>query len=135
MRRALAILAATVLLAGLIGLRADAAARKPPLLNGEKPWHATWRNPINRALHRVARCETGYLPGGRVNWRHRNSVYAGGLGFTHATWAQYRVDVRPLPPLYAWQATPAEQYAVGRRLVQLYGFTPWPACSIRLGLR
>ena len=134
MRRVVCVFAATVLFAALAGLRVDAATR-PPLLAGETPWHASWHNPTNRALHRVARCETGYLPGRRVNWRHSNSVYAGGLGFTHGTWAQYRVYVRPLPPAQAWRASVTEQLAVGRKLVQLFGWTPWPVCSIRLGLR
>jgi hypothetical protein len=109
---------------------------RPPLLRGEKPRDADWHNPTNRNLLRIARCETGYLPGRRPNWRHSNSTYAGALGFLHSTWRTFRHMVRPLPPLYAWQATPAEQLAVGRALVRTFGgYSSWPACSVRLGLR
>jgi hypothetical protein len=111
------------------------AATRPPLLRGEKPRDAGWHNQTNRNLLRLARCETGYLSGRRINWRHSNSTYAGGLGFAHGTWAHYRHHVRPLPPRYAWMASPAEQLAVGRALVRTFGnYSSWPACSRRLGL-
>lgn len=106
-----------------------------PKLSGE-----TWRDvrldsQVNRALLALARCETGYLAGGAVNWRHRNSTYVGGLGFAWSTWTHYRHAVKPLPPAEGSRATMREQLAVGRHLVRLYGYSPWPACSIRLGLR
>lgn len=131
-------LATILTLAALLWLLAAdsraATAKRPPLLKGERPWHATWRNPVNRNLIRLAKCETGYLSGGRINWRHSNSTYVGGLGFTWGTWRQFRVYVRPLPPQDGSRATPAEQLAVGRKLVQLYRYTPWPACHVRLGI-
>ena len=98
---------------------------------------ASWSNPVNRNLLRIARCETGYLPGGRPNWRHHNGVYTGGLGFAHSTWAHYKRYVRPVPRArYARDATVAEQLAVGRVLVRVFaGYSSWPACHRRLGLR
>jgi hypothetical protein len=108
---------------------------KPPLLKGEKPWAATYRNPVNRNLIRLARCETGYLSGRRINWRHHNSTYSGGLGFAHSTWTQFRVEVRPLPPRVAAHATALQQLAVGRALVRRFGgYSSWPACHRRLGI-
>ncbi|GIV03700.1 MAG: hypothetical protein KatS3mg015_2530 [Fimbriimonadales bacterium] len=108
---------------------------RAPKLAGE-----TWRDlrldsPVNTNLLRIARCETGYLPGGRPNWRHRNSTYVGALGFAWTTWRYYRQRVRPLPPADGSQATRAEQLAVGRALVREFGgYSPWPACHRRLGL-
>lgn len=97
---------------------------------------AKWSNPVNRALLRLARCETGYLKGGRVNWRHHNSVYTGGLGFAHSTYRYYKQFVRPVPKAeYARDASVAEQLAVGRVLVRTFGgYSSWPSCSRRLGL-
>lgn len=108
---------------------------REPKLAGE-----TWRDvrldtQTNRSLLAIARCETGGINGGRPLWTHRNSTYAGALGFLHATWRQFRVYVRPLPPSEAWRASPKEQLAVGRELVRRFGWSPWPTCSRRLGLR
>lgn len=109
---------------------------RPPLLAGEREWHATLKNVVNRNLLRLARCETGYLDGGRINWSHSNSQYVSGLGFAWSTWRHYRHRVRPLPPSDGAKATPAEQLAVGRALVrEFHGYSSWPSCSIRLGLR
>lgn len=98
---------------------------------------ARWSNPVNRNLYRLAQCETGYLPGSRPNWQHHNSTYSGALGFAHSTWSHYKRYVRPVPRArFARDARPAEQYAVGRVLVRVFGgYSPWPSCSIRLGLR
>lgn len=96
---------------------------------------ASWANPVNRNLLRIARCETGYLEGGRPNWRHRNSTYVGALGFAWSTWRHYRHYVRPVPPADASRATVAQQLAVGRVLVRVFGgYSSWPACHVRLGL-
>lgn len=96
-----------------------------------------WSDPRVRNLLAIAKCETGYLPGGRPNWRHHNSVYSGALGFAHSTWSHYKQYVRPVPKArYAAEALPREQYAVGLVLVETFhGWSSWPACSIRLGLR
>lgn len=98
--------------------------------------NASWANPVNRNLLRLARCETGYLTGGRPNWRHHNGTYTGGLGFAHSTWTIYKQHVRPVPRArYAAHATVAEQLAVGRVLVRTFGgYSSWPACHRRLGL-
>lgn len=95
---------------------------------------ASWANPVNRNLLRIASCETGY--GGPPNWRHHNGIYTGGLGFAHSTWTYYRRFVRPMPTeRYARDASPAEQLAVGRVLVRIFGgYSSWPTCGRRLGL-
>lgn len=96
---------------------------------------AKWSNPVNRALIRIARCETGYLDGGRANWQHRNGTYAGALGFAWSTWLHYRHYVKPLPPADPSQASVGQQLAVGRVLVRVFGgYSSWPACHVRLGL-
>lgn len=95
---------------------------------------ASWGNPVNRNLLRLASCETGY--GGAPNWRHHNSTYTGGLGFAHSTWTHYKRYVRPVPRArYARDASVAQQLAVGRVLVRTFGgYSSWPACHRRLGL-
>jgi len=131
-------LAVIIVFVGLLWLLAAdsrAGTRRPPLLAGETAWHATWANPVNRNLIRLARCETGYLPGGRINWAHSNSTYVGGLGFAWSTWSYFRHRVRPLPPRDGAKARPAEQLAVGRALVREFGgYSSWPACHRRLGI-
>lgn len=129
-------------LALLVLATAGHAARKPPRVIGEPSWAARWSNPVNRALVRIARCETGGINRGRPLWTHRASSehagldYEGALGFLETTWEHYRHQVRPLPPDAAWKASPAEQLAVGRVLVRTFGgYSSWPACSVRLGLR
>ena len=104
--------------------------------------HAHPNTPVNRALLRIARCETGGINAGRPLWTHRARSehagldYEGALGFLETTWNKYRWHVRPLPPDAAWKATPAEQLAVARVLVRTFGgYSSWPACSRRLGLR
>lgn len=75
---------------------------------------------------RLAECETG------GNWRHRNGLYQGGLGFYYASWDAYRPKGFPGE---AYDATPEEQVVVGRRIRDDVGWGAWPACSVRLGLR
>lgn len=94
-------------------------------------WEATWANPVNRNLYRLAVCETGGINNGKPLWTHYNSTYAGALGFTHGTWNQYAPRTYPRP---ASRASPSQQYAVGRVLVKLFGYSPWPACHRRLGI-
>ncbi len=96
-----------------------------------------YKDPRVRNLLRLARCETGYLKGGRPNWHHHNSTYTGGLGYAHSTWFAYKQYVRPVPRArYAAQATVRQQLAVGLVLIETFGgYSSWPACSVRLGLR
>lgn len=58
MIRLLLLLAVTLTLAGTAHAHHDRpkAKLRTPLVAGEKPWAATWRNPVNRNLHRIARC-------------------------------------------------------------------------------
>lgn len=127
----------TVALITLIaaGTSSTATSKRPPLLAGETRWHASWANPVNRNLYRLAVCETGGINRGRPLWTHSNSVYVGALGFAWSTWLSYRHRVRPTPPRDGARATPAEQYAVGRALVrEFHGYSSWPACHRRLGI-
>lgn len=115
-----------------------------------EPDPASWANPVNRNLYRIAKCETGGKPGqhGRPDWTHRarsphyghgrRLYYEGALGFLETTWDAYRLYVLPETPTAksADRATPAEQYAVGRILVRVFnGYSSWPSCSRKLGLR
>lgn len=117
-------------------------AKVNPRVIGEPASAGRWSNHVNRNLIRIARCETGGINRGRPLWTHRARSehagldYEGALGFLETTWEHYRHRVRPLPPAEAWRATPAEQLAVGRVLVaEFHGYSSWPACSRRLGLR
>lgn len=96
---------------------------------------AVWREHLSAARaevdvpvvwRRLAHCETG------GNWKHRNSMYQGGLGFYYGSWDAYRPKGFPAE---AYLATPADQVAVGKRIRADVGWGAWPACSIRLGLR
>jgi hypothetical protein len=75
---------------------------------------------------RLARCETG------GDWRHHNGPYEGGLGFYGGSWDAYRPAGYPRD---AHRASPAEQVAVARLILADVGWSAWPACSVRLGLR
>lgn len=96
---------------------------------------------VERNLLKIARCETGGIPGqnGRPKWNHRARSehrgldYEGALGLLETTWDQYRYKGMPRA---AYNATPAQQLKVGARLVRVFrGYSSWPACSKRLGLR
>lgn len=84
------------------------------------------------ALYRIAVCETGGINGGVPLWTHSNSSYQGALGFAISTWDGFAPDGFPSE---AYLASPYQQMVVGEILIDHYGYTPWPACSIRLGLR
>jgi len=67
------------------------------------------------------------------DWHNtRNPKYKGGLQFDAATWARHGgLD-------YAWRAdfaTRGQQIAVAERTLAAQGWSAWPACSLRLGLR
>lgn len=80
----------------------------------------------------LARCEQRGSGWAGVNWQAYSQSYEGAYGFLHSTWRRFR---HPGMPHRADLATPREQTLVAIRLRSLYGYTPWPACSIRLGLR
>jgi hypothetical protein len=98
-----------------------------------KEWEETYGNiPAWDALWRIAVCETGGINGGAPLWTHSNSSFQGALGFAISTWDQFAPAHFPDE---AYLASPEQQMFVGQVLVNRYGFSPWPACSIRLGLR
>jgi hypothetical protein len=59
-------------------------------------------------------------------------AYQGGLSFHPGTWTAYRGKWLPK---FAYQATPAEQIRVARKVLADQGWDAWPACSRKLGLR
>ncbi len=96
---------------------------------------AVWRKRLSAARRlvafppvwdKLARCETG------GNWKHRTATYQGGLGFYHGSWDAYRPKGFPSE---AYLATREQQIIVGKRIQADVGWSAWPACSIRLGLR
>ena len=96
---------------------------------------------VNRNLLAIARCETGGKLGqnGRPDWDHRarsehpGLYYEGALGFLETTWDHYKPRGFPSG---AHRATPKQQLRVGRILVRTFGgYSSWPSCSRRLGLR
>ncbi|HET7636253.1 MAG TPA: transglycosylase family protein [Candidatus Limnocylindria bacterium] len=74
----------------------------------------------------LARCESG------GNWAiNTGNGYYGGLQFSLSTWQAYGGGAyAPRPDL----ATREEQIAVAERLRAARGYSPWPACSRKLGL-
>jgi Transglycosylase-like domain. len=72
-------------------------------------------------------CESG------GNWSiNTGNGYYGGLQFSLGTWANYGgLSYAPRPDL----ATREEQITVAERLRAVRGWAPWPACSLKLGLR
>jgi hypothetical protein len=75
---------------------------------------------------RLARCESG------GNWHiNTGNGYYGGLQFNAGTWRAYGgAKYASLPH----RATKSEQITVAERLLDARGWSPWPACSRRLGL-
>ncbi|MDQ3974477.1 MAG: transglycosylase family protein, partial [Actinomycetota bacterium] len=74
---------------------------------------------------RLAGCESG------GDWSI-DSTYDGGLQFDPDTWRAYG-GARYAPQ--AHQATRSQQIAVAQRVRSAQGWSAWPACSRRLGLR
>lgn len=75
----------------------------------------------------LASCESGQ------NWSYNGgSGFDGGLQFHPGTWSAYRL---PGYPAYAYQASAAQQVAVAERVLATQGWSAWPACSAKLGLR
>ena len=75
--------------------------------------------------YRLAECESG------GNWATQGT-YHGGLQFHPDTWNAWKPSGYPA---YAYQASAAQQITVGKRLQAAQGWSPWPYCSQKLGLR
>lgn len=75
---------------------------------------------------RLAACESN----GR--WDLNSGTYDGGLQFHPDTWRQWK---KSSYPDYAWQASRAQQIEAASRLQAAAGWSPWPHCSSKLGLR
>jgi Transglycosylase-like domain len=75
----------------------------------------------------LAECESG------GDWSYNGSSgYDGGLQFDPGTWSS---NAPAGYPVYAWQASPAQQIAVAEIVLAAAGWDQWPACSAQLGLR
>jgi hypothetical protein len=76
---------------------------------------------------RLAQCESG------GNWRaNTGNGYYGGLQFSHRTWRSYGGGA------YAGtanQASRTQQIAIAEKVLRAQGWSAWPACSRRAGLR
>ena len=76
---------------------------------------------------RVAHCESG----GRWHIATGNGYY-GGLQFSPGTWRAF--GGRAYAAL-AHRATRTQQIRIAERVLRAQGWTAWPACSRRVGLR
>jgi hypothetical protein len=83
--------------------------------------------------YRLADCESGgdwgYNPH-TATWGSR--YYEGGLQFAPGTWDSFKL---PGYPDAAYLASPSQQIAVGERVRAAQGWSAWPRCSAKLGLR
>ncbi|MBW3648579.1 MAG: transglycosylase family protein [Actinobacteria bacterium] len=74
-------------------------------------------------FERLAQCESG------GNWSiNTGNGYYGGLQFNLGTWRSVGMSG------YPHQASKATQIAAGQKLHSQRGWSPWPACSRKLGL-
>lgn len=81
--------------------------------------------------HSLAVCESGM--NGEPRWSYNgDSGFDGGLQFHPRTWSAFAPDDYPA---YAWQATPAQQVEVARKVQAAQGWGAWPKCSVEVGLR
>lgn len=79
------------------------------------------------AWDKLASCESG----NRWNIATGNGYY-GGLQFSPTTWVGF--GGREFAPM-AHQATREQQIAVAERVLAKQGWTAWPSCSSKMGLR
>lgn len=99
----------------------EGAERVPGPCRVPQPWCA------------LAACESGDGTPGSARWDYNGrSGYLGGVQFLPSTYSAYRL---PGHPEHAWQATPAQQVEVARRVQAAQGWSAWPVCSRRVGLR
>lgn len=91
---------------------------------------------------RIADCESGEwdadadpIPGS-ARWSYGaeadHHLFEGGLHFEPSTWEDFR-DL-DMPP-HAGEASPVAQLVVAERVLEEQGWTAWPVCSRKLGLR
>jgi hypothetical protein len=89
-------------------------------------WRKRFANALERSVwSRLAECESN------GHW-DIDADFDGGLQFHPGTWSSYRPAGYPE---YAYEATPAQQIRVARRVLADQGWNAWPACSAALGLR
>ena len=73
---------------------------------------------------RLAQCESG------GNWStNTGNGFSGGLQFTPSTWKAFGGKGSPT------KASRSQQIAVAERVLDAPGWSAWPACSKKLGLR
>lgn len=80
-------------------------------------------------LNRLAKCESG----GRYKINTGNGYY-GAFQFNYSTWNSYRKKAK-VKAKYPHKASKKDQQKVTRLLQYKRGWSPWPACSAKLGLR
>ena len=81
----------------------------------------------NTVWDRLAECESG------GDWHiNTGNGYSGGVQFAASTW---RAMGGGEFAAYAYQATREEQIIMAERLLKVQGWSAWPACSRKLGLR
>ncbi len=92
-----------------------------------KPAASTSSAPASGSVwYQLAACESG------LRWSYNGpSGYDGGLQFHPSTWTNYKPAGYPQ---YAYQASPAQQIEVGKRVKAAQGWRAWPSCAKKLGL-
>jgi resuscitation-promoting factor RpfA len=76
------------------------------------------------AWEKLAQCESG------GNWKiNTGNGYYGGLQFSPRTWRAFGGEGMP------HRASKAEQIAVAERTLAAQGWSAWPSCSRKMGLR
>lgn len=60
------------------------------------------------------------------------SQFEGGLQFHPGTWSSFKDDSHPA---HAYDATRGQQIAVAERVLEAQGWSAWPVCSEKIGLR
>ncbi|AXI78584.1 LysM peptidoglycan-binding domain-containing protein [Peterkaempfera bronchialis] len=121
MRAAIAVLAILLAVFTAMGLVSQAAAAAAGVRAGAPAAAAAPASSDRADWHRIAGCESG----GRWDINSGNGYY-GGLQMTQGTWENY--GGRHFAPR-ADLATREEQIAVGERIVEARGLTPWPVCG------
>jgi nucleoid-associated protein YgaU len=128
-----AVTRATVAVAALGAFMAQPAAALPPATSAQIPPAGHGAPPVRAVAagtptvwNRLARCESS------GNWHiNTGNGFYGGLQFWQPTWQLFgglkyaaRADL----------ATPTQQVAVAEEVLQVQGWTAWPACARALGL-